>query len=286
MDNKLRIFKISYLVFFLVIFSNCKKENDFTGFVYSPETADERFEQSQSWNVTHPFKNLTVDDDNYFILAASDTHIGGISNISNFINEAKKPDYLAFVLVGDIVTGRNEDYSNLQQLLPTFEQKPHFILVGNHDLFFDGWQSFYQEFGASTYWFTVQTPKASDIFICLDSGSGTIGGKQLTWLKHTLESQRNNFRNCIIFSHVNFFRNRHSGSSSLLVSELYVLLDLFAKNNVNMVVSGHDHVSAVNVFGNTTYVIIGALRDDYPNAGYLKIDVSEGKTNFEFCEVK
>jgi UDP-2,3-diacylglucosamine pyrophosphatase LpxH len=286
MANQLGFFKIYLLLFILATVSSCKKENDIIGFVYSPETADNRFEQSQTWNESHPFKYLTVNVDNYSILAASDTHIGGIANFSNFLIEAKKPEYVGFVMVGDIVTGLKDDYSNFQQLLPNYDEKPFFLLVGNHDLFFDGWKIFFDDFGTSTYWFTVQTPHANDIFICLDSGSGTLGTKQLTWLKNTLATQRNKFRNCIIFSHVNFFRNRHSGSSSLLVSELYVLLDLFAQNKVNMVVSGHDHVRALNIFGNTTYIIIGALRDSNPTAGYLKISIMDGKIVYEFRNIK
>jgi UDP-2,3-diacylglucosamine pyrophosphatase LpxH len=286
MAFKLELFKFFLLQIIVIAFSNCKKENDLTGFILSPETVDDRFEQSQIWNASHPFKNLIVNVDNYRILAAADSHIGGTTNFNVFLTEAKKPENLAFVMDGDIVTGPQDDYSTFQQLLPNFDEKPYFLLIGNHDLFFDGWKTFYTDFGTSTYWFTVQTPIANDIYICLDSGSGTLGDKQLAWLKNTLSTQRNKYRNCIVFSHVNFFRNRHAGSSSFLVPELYVLLDLFARNNVNMVISGHDHAKALNVLGNTTYIIIGALRDYYPNAGYLKLSITDGKIGYGFSDIR
>jgi 3',5'-cyclic AMP phosphodiesterase CpdA len=282
-----KLVKAEILVLFFVVFllTGCKYENDLTGFVVSSETADDRFEQSQTWNNSHPFKNLTVAVDNYSILAAADSHIGGTTNFNAFFIEAKKPENLAFVMDGDIVTGLKDDYTAFHQLLPKFEDKPYFLLIGNHDLFFDGWKTFSELYGTSTYWFTVQTPIAKDIFICLDSGSGTLGAKQLAWLKNILTTERSKYRNCIVFSHVNFFRNRHAGSSSLLVPELYVLFELFAQNNINMVISGHDHARSLNVLGNTTYIIIGALRDDYPNAGYLKLSITGGKIDYEFKNI-
>ncbi len=282
-----KLIKVEILFLFFVVFllCGCKYENDLTGFVVSSETADDRYEQSQTWNNSHPFKNLIVEDDNYSILAAADSHIGGTTNFNIFLTEAKKAENLVFVMDGDIVSGLKDDYSKFNLLLPKFDDKPYFILIGNHDLFFHGWKTFFELYGTSTYWFTVQTPSAKDIFICLDSGSGTLGAMQLAWLKNTLATERKKYRNCIVFSHVNFFRNRHAGSSNLLVPELYVLFELFAQNNVNMVISGHDHARSLNVLGNTTYIIIGALRDNYSKAGYLKLSITNCKIGYEFKNI-
>jgi len=264
------------------IFSNCNSNLDFSGFVRSTDRIDTRFEQSAEWNKTHPFKNLTVSSETYQLLVAGDSHIGGLVNYQKFLNQAQKPENTAFVIVGDMVTGKREDFITLKNALPDFDQTPYFLMMGNHELYFDGWKNFYEFFGSSVYYFTVQTPTVKDIYICLDSGSGTLGAKQLAWLTDLLASERSHYRNCIVFSHVNFFRNRHTGSTNPLVTELYVLMDLFVKYNVNYIISGHDHVRSINEFANNTYITMDALKDNVQNASYLKLNISASKADYEF----
>jgi len=284
MADKLKtILKVFILALFI---AGCNSNLDFSGFIYSPDRVDSRFEQSDAWNKIHPFKKLIVNQENYQILVSGDNHIGGLTNFNIMLNEAKKPENLAFVMVGDIVTGKKEDYLAFKNELPDFGEVPYFLMVGNHDLYFDGWKIFYEYFGSSTYYFTVQTPTVKDIYICLDSGGGTLGDKQLAWLKNLLKTERDNYRNCIVFSHVNFFRDRHTGSTNPLVPELEVLLDLFSKYHVNMVIMGHDHVRAIDKFGYTTYLTMDALKDGVENASFLKLSIKEGKVVYEFQRIK
>ncbi len=283
MANKLnRIFILLYL---LLLFQGCNSNYDLTGFVYSADGANSRFKQSKTWNKTHPFKNLVVSGEEYQILVAADSHIGGVNNFRTLLTEARKPENSAFVMVGDIVSGKKEDYLTFKNELPDFNEIPYFLMVGNHDLYFGGWETYYEYFGSSTYYFTIQTNSASDIFICLDSGSGTLGDKQMEWLKNVLSTERSNYRNCVVFSHVNFFRNRHTLSTNPLVSELYVLMDLFQKYDVNLVISGHDHERSFNYFEDTTYITLDALVDGIPNASFLKLYYRNGKLGYSFQAV-
>ncbi len=278
MANQLMI----VLIYLVVALSACDKTIDFGGVFSSTYRVDDRFEQSDAWNQTHGFKTLTSTTEDYQILVAGDSHVGGTENLNIFINESKKSENLAFVIVGDIVTGQKEDYLVFKNALPDFADYPYFLMIGNHDLYFDGWKTFYEYFGSSTYYFTVQTPQHKDIYICLDSGGGTLGGKQLEWLKDVLKNERANYRNCVVFSHVNFFRDRHTGSTNPLVTELEVLLPLFAENRVNMVIMGHDHVHAVDQLGMTTYLTMDALKDGVSNASYVQLKVSEEGMRYEF----
>ena len=282
MANQLKI----VLVLLATMLSGCTSTLDFSGFFFPADLVDSRFTQSDQWNQTHPFKNMVVTSENYQLLVAADSHIGPVVNFNKFLTEASKPENTAFVMVGDIVTGHKEDYLVFKNELPDFNQVHYFLMAGNHDLYFDGWKTFYDYFGSSTYYFTVQTPTESDLYICLDSGSGTLGGKQLAWLKNVLSSKRANYRNCVVFSHVNFFRNRHTGSTNPLVDELYVLMDLFETYKVNMVISGHDHVRSINNFGFTTYITLDGLLDSNQNASYLKLKVNAEKAGYEFIDLK
>jgi len=274
------------LVLLVTFFYGCSFTLDFGGFFFPGDLVDSRFVQSDQWNQTNPFKNLIVSSENYQLIVAADSHIGPEVNFKKFLIQASKPENTAFVIVGDIVIGHKEDYLILKNNLPDFNQVHYFLIAGNHDLYFDGWKTFFADFGSSTYYFTVQTPTKNDIYICLDSGSGTLGGKQLLWLKNVLSTKRDNYHNCVVFSHVNFFRNRHTGSTNLLVEELYVLMDLFDRYKVNMVISGHDHVRFVNNFGFTTYITTDGLLDSNTNASFLKLKVDSENLNYEFVNLK
>jgi hypothetical protein len=52
-----------------------------------------------------------------------------------------------------------------------------------------------------------------------------------------------------------------------------------------MVVSGHDHERNVVNFGNTTFVTMDLLQDDFKNGGYFKLFVKNGKIEFEFVNL-
>jgi len=287
MANKVNHFKTRYafLFFSILVFFGCSNDADYSGFFRSTDRVNDRFEQSDDWNKFHPFKNLVVNTDNYRLLVASDVHIGGLRNFNILLDEAKKPENLAFVIVGDVVSGEKEDYLVLKDILPDFDSIPYFLLVGNHDLYFDGWKTFHEYFGTSTYYFTVQTPAAKDIFICLDTGGGTLGDKQLAWFKNLLSTQRANYRNCVVFTHVNFFLNWNSNSTGLINPEINTLLDLFVQYHIVMSINGHDHIRGLTAFGYTTYLTLDAFADYASNASFLRLNVTGGKIGYEYQEI-
>ncbi len=143
-------------------------------------------------------------------------------------------------------------------------------------------REFYSRFGSSTYFFTVKTPKATDLFICLETGGGTLGNKQLDWLINIFETKRLDYRHCIVFTHNNFFRTRHTDSTNPPVEEIHALLELFIRYHVDMVITGHDHKQDTEVFGNTTYIIMDALKDGESNAGYFQIRVKSSTIGYKF----
>ena len=81
-----------------------------------------------------------------------------------------------------------------------------------------------------------------------------------------LKNESKNHRFCIVFSHVNFFREHHTFSANPLVDELRVLLDLFYRNSVDMVIMGHDHRRSEEFFGKTHYITLDAFMDDFEEA--------------------
>lgn len=255
------------------------------GMIISYESANYRFEQSKLWNETHGFKEINIENENYTVFSFSDIHVGSTKNLDTVLNRATSQQSAAVVMVGDLTTGRPNDYEVFNQQLLNFDTLQIFPIVGNHDLYFNGWEQFYSRFGATSYYFTINTPTASDLYICIDTGSGTLGSKQLNWLKKLLETERLNFRYCTIFTHNNLFRFRHTPTTNPTIEELHVLLDLFVKHDVNMVITGHDHIKDYENFGNTTHITMSALLDGYSDAGYLEINIEDDSLKFQFVDI-
>lgn len=265
----------------LLIFTSCLEDVDFSGFATNYIPVNERFEQSVSWNNRHPQKMIKVDSTNYSLFVAADVHIGGTDNFDQFITDGLNAKTEAFILAGDVVSGHKHDYDTLIIHLKDTGQTPTFLMTGNHDLYFKGWQYFYSYFGSSTYTVLIETEQHTDLLLCLDSGSGTLGKKQLSWLKAQLE-RRDQFRYCMVITHNNFFRARHTTSTNPQIDELYILLDWFYNYDVNLVVMGHDHKHSIEVFGPTTYITMDALKDDFKHASYLKLQIQGEEINYNF----
>ena len=269
----------------ILLAQSCTDELDLSGLIYSPDNANERYEESGEWNLHNPKQEIVVASDNYTFLVAGDPHVGHTKNLDHFIKKATAPEISFFILAGDLTTGQSYDYDTLYKHLTGLALLPYFLTVGNHDLFFDGWKSYHDYFGSATYTFTVESLSGRDLYICIDTGTGTLGSKQMQWLKETLKNTRNNYRNCIIITHVNFFREHRTASTNLLVEELYTLLDLFADNRVDVVIMGHDHRRSVEIFGQTHYITLDALEDEFDDASYLSVTNKKGTVSYKFIDV-
>jgi 3',5'-cyclic AMP phosphodiesterase CpdA len=264
------------LISTVILLSSCLKREDIA------ETANQRFIQSMDWNNSHSYREINVPDDDYIILSMGDSHVGGTKNLDSFFSIAKTKKAAAIVLAGDLTTGQKNDYDEFEKHLPSQDLFPSFSVAGNHDLFSNGWNEYYSRFGSSSYYFTVKTPDAKDLYICLETGGGTLGTRQLEWLTNLLNTSRNDYRYCFVITHNNILRPRHTDSTNTLIEETEALMQIFAQYEVDMVITGHDHRQDASVFGNTTYIIMDALKDDDSNAGYFSLDINDGKINYRF----
>jgi len=260
--------------------ASCEKD---TIFPQEEHSANQRFRQSMDWNELHPYQDIVTSSDDYAILFMGDSHIGSTKNLISFVNTAKTSNAAAIVMAGDLTTGEKEDCDKLETCLPPSSSLLSFLTVGNHDLWpGNGWNEFYNRFGASVYLFTVKTTGGTDLFISLDTGSGTLGAEQLAWFEDVLQNQRPDYRRCIVFTHNNFFRFRHTETDNPPVEELNKLIELFTRHHVDMLVAGHDHKRDAVVFGITTYVVMEPCKDGADNAGYLALRVKNGEIKYCF----
>ena len=284
MGNRMKNNIIFLILLILSILAGCDYA-DMKGMFIANDPVNQRFEQSMEWNGIHPFREISVPADNYTILTIGDSHVGETENLDIFLHLAKEQAVEAVVMVGDITNGNEEDYTEFNKYLPLQDSLVSFLIPGNHDLYFSGWNSFFSLFGSSVYYFSILTPDDKDLFICLDTGSGTLGEPQLDWFKDVLTNIRPDYRRCIVLTHNNLFRLRRTSSTNPLVEELHVLLDLFLRHEVDMVITGHDHVHDSQVFGNTTHIVMDALKVGIKNAGYFELNITNGTITYSFKNI-
>ncbi len=281
MENKLK----SILFILLIISLQACNYADIGGMFIANESINQRFEESQRHNKDQQPVTIMVPTDSYKIAVMADVHIGSTVNFDKAIQKIKSLNFNALVLNGDICNGNKSDFERYATQVKLVDPIPYFPLVGNHELYFGGWKNYLTYLGSSTYYFTIKTSNAEDLIICLDTGSGTLGSKQLAWFKDLLKSKRSAYRNCIVFTHNNLYRIRHTSSTNPLTEELLVMTELFARYNVNMVVAGHDHHKNIVTLGNTIHITLNAMIDGFDEANFLNISCTNGVLNYQFTEI-
>ena len=116
-----------------------------------------------------------------------------LTEIDNLFFKAYKADInCPFAIhLGDLINAK-DNYPRFFQAMAVKPDKPVigkelgdtvFYTLGNHDLYFNQWEEYKKYIPTSTYWFDTRTKegKLLDLFICLDSGEGTLGVKPLTF---------------------------------------------------------------------------------------------------------
>lgn len=253
---------------------------------------EKRFEQSSKMN-----ENMSVEGINalesYTFYVCTDPHINKThENLSTFNDALRNDSEASFgVILGDCIDIRDniKTYLNAVKYNPdshSYDYKLYHVL-GNHDLFFNGWIQFRENVGPSVYWFEVEFPGGKDLYITLDTATGTLGRKQTVWFKSFLSENRDKYRHCVVMTHTNFFYtdNSQTSSGNMPIEESFSLIDFLGKHDVSLVLQGHDHYREDLNYDNVRYVVIGTIRDESESPEYLKIKVSPGKLELDWQSI-
>ena len=262
-------------------------------FMPTGEGVEKRFEQSKEMNAD--LKNGYVQtQENYTFYVATDPHIDQTHRNLGAFNDAFRNDKGASfgVILGDCIDVKDNLPAYLEAL--SFSPEKHtcdhkiFHILGNHDLFFNGWVNFKELVGPSVFWFEVIFDGGKDLYISLDTATGSLGRKQTKWLNSFLQENRSNYRHCVILTHTNFFYTDNSqvSSGNMPMEESMALMDLFGKHNVALVLQGHDHYREDLTFDNVRYSILGAIHDNAIAPEYLKINVTSDGLNLDWQLIK
>lgn len=284
--------KIFYYICLALLFASCEKGNlDMLGMVYTlAEGSDERFADSEAYNYTTEPMTIRVPEESYRIYVTTDNHIDFTANNLDDFVKAYKQDAAAapFVLaLGDLINAVDHYpfmYEHLSQVWTMAPQhsaeRPDtcFVTLGNHDMYYDQWKVFREYFPSSTYWFEVETPSCKDLYIALDSGSGTVGYKQKNWLTKLLRRKsQEGYRHIFLYTHTHFFKkdNSQGHTSCMALEETYELAAILAKYDVELVLQGHSHHRDITRFKGIDFLRLDAMEDHYYNAFYTILTVGD-----------
>ena len=292
---------ITYIGYWLLVIGficvSCGPEArlDMVGmFAGTSPTIDERFEESKVYNDQHGFTTLQAPVDDYRVYVCTDTHVTKTQTRWTYFIDTYRKDPLCPVAVhlGDIIDAQNyfdEMYSAYQAVPLNPAKKDTLMAVaGNHDIYFKQWPEYIKYFKTCYYYFVVETPSGKkDLFVVYDSADGTVGSKQLQWLRETLEwADKQDFRHIVACTHTHFFKRDGSQghTSNYTQEETYALLNLFEKHGVDMVWSGHDHSREITQVKGMTCIVVDSMKDEDKKPFYMLVTMGE-KIGYEFISV-
>ncbi len=275
---------------------------DIAGMVVNRSDTEERVADWLDWNSQN--EPIVIDMPNdYCFFSCSDSHYserdsivpqGENDRLYRYITTMRNEPNAAFAIhAGDMVNESGEAGFLMTEEALRYNpedqawNKPCFLVIGNHDVYFDCAKYFKQHFHTSTYTVTVNADEAKDLFIFLDSGNGTHGKRQLEWLEEQLE-HRSDYRHCFVISHNWLFRTSYNytttPAANLPQDEQYAFMDLMSRNDVDMVIMGHFHMREQRQFGGVQYVMTDNLNEDVDMPSYLVVNVGE-KVTYEYREL-
>ena len=281
----------------LLAITACNPNYDMPGmFNGSSERADKRLAESLDYDKKVGEIHLTVPED-YTVYVCTDTHVDSTThNWEKFVKLYKADAACPFALhLGDLINAKGNfgRFFNAAKVAPAgyvSGKDTMFSVVGNHDLYFNQWPEYKSFVGTSTYWFDTRTADGTllDLYICLDSGEGTLGVDGLKWLSDILqEKAEKKYRHIIVFTHTHMFKQDDSQghTSNYSMEETYEIASLLTKYGVAEYWSGHDHSREMTTYGKVKYIVVDALEDPVEEAFFMKVRMGKN-IEHEFVDIK
>jgi len=215
----------------------------------------ERFKESKALGLP-PITISLVDPENFSFAFVGDLHIGG-SNTTRFqkiLQSAQTNGDEFIVLLGDLTDqGEGLSYQALQEALQDFGWEEKVLpLLGNHDIFSEGWKHYKSFFGSGHYSVDIGNSR----FIALDSADGIIGKDQFEWLENKMSEPA--MKNTFFLSH---YMPVVPGQQTYLklanFFEAEKLMALATREGVRAMLGGHYHSYCYEKIAGVDYVVAG-----------------------------
>lgn len=254
-----------------------------TGFVLifalqcSVDDANRRFHESRS--LPSPAAISVNNLNNFTFIHLTDIHVLKERNRHLSAIKSKLVSSDAFIIIsGDLTeNGQREDFIAYRNILNA-TGIPYLSGIGNHDIFFSGWEFYKKILGPSVY----STTAGNIRIIVLDSAGDTLGPDQYEWLKNELKAKTETF--CLVVTHYNFFSPTFFESAqSSNMEEVYGMMRLFEQYHVNFVLMGHSHIYDFQNINGIGYVVGSAFKEytDNEQRHFIRFTVNNGQMSFQ-----
>jgi len=243
---------------------------------------DERFKESL--NLSKPLVSVSpADPDNFTFAMVGDLHIGGsdATRFRRILQSAQTEADSFVVLLGDIADkGESESFLAAQNAIKDFGYENKVIpILGNHDIFGNGWAEYQKIWGSSHYSVDVGNSR----FIALDTADGILGEEQYNWLLDELN--RSPLSRTFILTHympVVPGQRTYLRLANQLEAER--MMNLADRKSVTGVFGGHYHSFCQEKIGGVDYVVAGGggQRRMKPIEDYFYVQVSVSKDSVQY----
>ena len=199
---------------------------------------------------------ISVANANSFSFAVvGDTHLGNdMQNLQTILTNTAAEGDEFLILLGDIVDkGVRADMDAVKAAVAASALSGKVLyIVGNHDVFDDGWAHFKADFGPSVYSLTIGNSQ----FIALDTADGTVGRDQTEWLtaQFGVPAPTHRFLLSHYLPHV-----PHQRTYLRLADEVEAarLMKLAGNHSVSAWFGGHYHSYGVEAIEGVSYIVAG-----------------------------
>lgn len=197
-----------------------------------------------------------VDDLNFSFVFVGDLHSSAhdLERVKSVLQEAQSYGDAFVIFLGDIVDKGEKDAIEAvrnQVSLYGFDQKVIYVL-GNHDVFGDGWNAWKESIGPSHFELTVGNIQ----FFVLDSADGMVGEKQIEWLDTQLTKSQATHK--IILSHyLPVIPGQRTYLKLANEVEAARLMKLVSRHKVHSWMGGHYHSFIQDQIEQVNYVVAG-----------------------------
>lgn len=232
---------------------------------------DRRFEESTT-EIAPLLPAAVPYDDQWSMLLISDFHCweDEVPVTMEEVRAYLDVDPVDFVFqMGDLAdAGWHHEYETGRQALESLGF-PFYSVIGNHDLFHEGWSSFRRVFGPSVYKLNV----GASLIIVMDIAGGTLGGLQRPWLEDQLAAATAD--HIFLISHFPLWDTVSMGFSLVgSEQEVYDILDLMRRYGVKAHFSGHTHRWASTEFDDVRLYTVGSMKESAPDRCGVRVDVA------------
>jgi hypothetical protein len=234
----------------------------------------ERFRDSRVLQVAQPQVQLP-DPQHYTFAVVGDLHIqrGDTARFRRILTAASAEGDAFGVFLGDLVdNGLESDFAAYARALAdTGWSAKAFSVIGNHDIFGDGWTYYKQTNGPSHYTFQIGNAK----FIALDTADGSLGAEQAEWLKTELSKPNPG----LLFLASHYMPDVPGISTYLRLAdevEAARLMALATRSGVRAWFGAHYHSYVVGSIEGVDYVVAGGGGGKRmpPVAGFFFVQVA------------